>query len=128
MDDRFLEYLASLSEKIKFCAGNRSPKRAATSPAATAGSGGTADAFTLEDIGLSPAETLAGRDTLPELERLRIKAAMRVRTGVLYLAYVATACSKGTGAATSGLALPQAWTAGDMSPPERSCWGDAPVV
>lgn len=93
MDDRFLEYLASLSEKIKFCAGNRSPKRAAPSPAAAAGSGGTADAFTLEDIGLSPAETLAGRDTLPELERLRVKAAMRVsRAGVAFATLLHAAC------------------------------------
>ena len=84
IDDRFIEYLAALSEKIKFCSGQKptaTPTKPRPSPDSAAAVGAGEEVITLEDLGILPAETLAGRDTLPELERLRVKAATRVRDG-----------------------------------------------
>jgi hypothetical protein len=85
IDDRFAECITSLSEKIKFCTGQKSPKRAPAlaSPTIAAMGGSLDDVLTLEDLGILPAETLAGRDTLPQLEQLRVKASVRVRVAAL---------------------------------------------
>ena len=68
-----MDTVASLSEKLKFTSGSGP----ATSPRAVTAS--ASEAIKLEDLGISPSETLAGRDALPELERLRLKSVARVR-------------------------------------------------
>lgn len=44
-----------------------------------AGGGGTGGADDDEDLGVDPADTHAGRDVIPQLEKLRLKAAARCR-------------------------------------------------
>lgn len=94
VDDRFMDTVASLSEKLKFTStsgggatggvgstfrGLGSPSGGGAGAGAGAGSSPAAETIRLEDLGVAPADTLAGRDALPELERLRVKTVTRVR-------------------------------------------------
>ena len=107
VDDRFMDTVQSLSEKLKFTSTSGGPTggfargpgwspdsaagRASGGAGAGAGSGAglvsgaplspaSSETIRLEDLGVAPSETLAGRDALPELERLRVKTVTRVRS------------------------------------------------
>jgi hypothetical protein len=107
VDDRFMDTVQSLSEKLKFTSTSGGPTggfargpgwspdsaagRASGGAGAGAGAGAglvsgaplspaSSETIRLEDLGVAPSETLAGRDALPELERLRVKTVTRVRS------------------------------------------------
>lgn len=89
VNDEWVAALRSLSTKIKYTASHRLSGRLGAGAGAGAGASASATAAgASEDFGIDPANTSAGRDVIPQLERLRMKAVQRVReeaTGVVYL-------------------------------------------
>ena len=90
IDDAWLRDLRALSEKIEFCSGALRDRDARdklathaaglVQPALPPDEAGSAYALdSLAELAVNPLETPAGRDSVPQVEKLRIKAVARVR-------------------------------------------------
>jgi len=79
VDDTFVDDVRALSDKITFAASHgRAP-----APAQAAGDGAPPKRDVLAGLGVDPFDTAAGRDALPQLEGLRLRAVSRCRTHLL---------------------------------------------
>jgi vacuolar protein sorting-associated protein 52 len=80
IDSMFIDDIRSLSDKLSFAMSHR--RRRSTDEAGEEGSDQTTTAL-LQNLGIDPFETAAGRDALPQLETLRYRAVTRCRNHLL---------------------------------------------
>lgn len=92
IDESWLRDLRALSEKVEFCSGALRDREARASLATHAPGlaqpalpvdEGNSGLDALSELSVKPLETPAGRDAVPQIEKLRIKAVARVREFLL---------------------------------------------